>query len=94
MKKFISMTIGGNEEYISGNDITAVDVSNATTTVIYYANGTKMTLTTVTATAAPAIKEWNRVRKQLAQTAWTNVVEEYDLTGAYASITSYVIAAI
>jgi hypothetical protein len=94
MKKFISLTIGGDEEYISANDITSVDVASAVQTVIYFANGTKGTLVTVGATAATAKAEWNRIRKVLAETSWTNVVEPFNIVGSYTSVTSITIATI
>lgn len=93
MKKFISMTIGGAEEYISANDITSVDVVSAVQTIIYFANGTKGTLVTVGGVAA-ANDSWNKIRKRLAETSWTNVVEVYNLVGNYTSITSITIATI
>ena len=95
MKKFISIVIGGNEQYISANDITSVDVASPTSTVIFYANGTKATLTTVAGVASTATAEWNRVRKLLAETAWHKAVQTYKLDATtYTSVSGIVIATI
>ena len=95
MKKFISIVIGGVEQYISASDITAVDVASPTSTVIFYANGTKATLVTVAGVAATATAEWNKVRKSLAETSWHKTVQTYKLDATtYTSVSGIVIATI